>query len=161
MALVVQLPGPTMWSNCSINDLNNGFIERSTNRCLTNVPTFRVGDAVCGDGIREENETCDCGSVEECTNICCNAATCQLVSGAECADGPCCSNICQFISYGTECRAASGECDIAEYCPGDSAECPRDERRLFGVPCGGNTGYCYSGMCPTHNAQCQTAFGNL
>ena len=128
-------------------------------RCLFNQPTRSVGDPVCGNGIREGDEVCDCGSEQECTDPCCNAATCQLASGAQCSAGACCTSTCQFVSYGTECRAASGECDIAEYCSGDSSDCPADETKLDGTSCSGNTGYCYSGMCPTHNAQCQRAFG--
>ena len=150
---------PTRWSSCSISDLNQGFTTRSTDRCLSNIPTTMVGDPICGNGIREGNEICDCGSEQECTDPCCNAATCQLASGAQCSAGPCCSSTCQFLSYGTECRAVIGECDIAEYCPGDSADCPSDDHQLDGTSCSGDTGYCNSGMCPTHDAQCQVAFG--
>ena len=161
MAAISGFPPPTRWSSCSISDLNTGFTTRNTGRCLSNVPTVSVGDPVCGNGIREGNEVCDCGSPQECTDPCCNANTCQLASGAQCSAGPCCTSSCQFVSYGTQCRAASGNCDIAEYCPGDSSECLPDEHTRDGVSCNSNgaTGYCYSGICPTHNAQCQGAFG--
>ena len=150
---------PTRWSSCSLSDLNTGFSSRRTDRCLTNVPTVTVGDPVCGNGIREGNEVCDCGSAQECTDPCCNPATCQLASGAQCSAGACCSSTCRFLSYGTQCRAAEGECDIAEYCPGDSGDCPADYHQRDGTSCSSNTGYCTGGMCPTHNAQCQIAFG--
>ena len=159
MAAISGFPPPTRWSSCSVDDLNSGFTTRNTGRCLSNVPTVTVGDPVCGNGIREENEVCDCGSAQECTDPCCNPATCQLASGAQCSAGECCSSTCQFVSYGTQCRAASGDCDIAEYCPGDSGDCPADDHQRDGISCSSNAGYCSGGMCPTHNAQCQVAFG--
>ena len=160
MAAILSGP-PTRWSSCSVSDLNIGYNNYSTDTCLFNQPTTSVGDPVCGNGIREGDEICDCGSAQECTDPCCDAATCQLASGAQCRAGPCCTSTCQFESYGTECRAALGECDIAEYCLGDSGECPSNEHRLDGTTCNSNTSYCYSGMCPTHDAQCQRAFGTL
>ena len=161
MAAIPSLPPPTRWSSCSISDLNAGFTEEQTGRCLTNVPTQTVADPVCGNGIRERFEICDCGSAQECTDPCCNAATCQLASGAQCSAGAsaCCSSTCQFASYGTQCRASGGDCDVAEYCTGDSGECPSDDHQRNGISCNNNAGYCLDGMCPTHNAQCQRAFG--
>ena len=150
---------PTRWSNCSVSDLNIGYSTYNLDRCLFNQPTSSEGDPVCGNGIREGDEICDCGSTQECTDPCCNAATCQLASGAQCSAGPCCTSTCQFESYGIECRAALGECDIAEYCLGDSSECPSDEIIPDGTTCNSNTGFCYAGVCPTHDAQCQRAFG--
>ena len=77
----------------------------------------------------------------------------------QCSAGARCSNTCRFLSYGTQCRAAIGECDIVEYCLGDSGECPADDHQRNGILCNNGTGYCYGGMCPTHDAQCQVAFG--
>ena len=159
MAAISGFPPPTRWSSCSEDDLNTGFSTRMTDRCLTDIPTTMVGDPECGNGIREGDEVCDCGSAQECTDPCCNAATCQLASGAQCSAGPCCTSMCQFVSYGTQCRASLGDCDIAEFCPGDSADCPDDEHQRDGISCNSDAGYCSSGMCPTHDAQCQLAFG--
>ena len=159
MAATSSFPPPTRWSSCSVSDLNEGFTMLNLDSCLFNQPSMSVGDPSCGNGIREGNEVCDCGSAQECTDPCCNAATCQLASGAQCSAGACCSNTCRFLSYGTQCRAAIGECDIVEYCPGDSGECPADDHQRNGILCNNGTGYCYGGMCPTHDAQCQVAFG--
>ncbi|KAF9434557.1 Disintegrin and metalloproteinase domain-containing protein 9 [Entomortierella beljakovae] len=42
---------------------------------------------VCGNGIVEHGEECDCGSPEECAkDPCCNAKTCKLAPGAQCRD---------------------------------------------------------------------------
>ena len=71
----------------------------------------------------------------------------------------CCSK-CQFVSYGTQCRAASGECDIAEYCGGRSSDCPPDRRVQDGTSCSKGVGYCYSGSCPTVDSQCKYFYGS-
>jgi hypothetical protein len=151
-------PPPTIFSNCSLFDLSIlSRIGRDT--CLFNTPTGMVGIPVCGNRIREGSEACDCGSPSECTDSCCNAATCQLVAGAECAAGSCCSSLCRFLAYGTQCRGAANDCDVAEYCSGDFGECPEDTHIVDGTPCGSNTGYCNDGMCPTHHSQCLAAWG--
>ena len=63
MSASLPFPPPTNWSSCSVSDLNAGF-DRGLGRCLTNEPTVTVGDPVCGNGIREGDEVCDCGSSE-------------------------------------------------------------------------------------------------
>ena len=48
---------------------------------------------ICGNGIREPGEGCDCGTPEECSDSCCNATTCSLNEGALCySHETCCSN---------------------------------------------------------------------
>ena len=57
-------PPPTEWSDCSRSDIQLGFNNFNLDRCLMNEPAMTVGDPVCGNGIRERDEICDCGSVE-------------------------------------------------------------------------------------------------
>ena len=160
MSAVSGFPPPTIWSSCSVDDLNV-LIGQGGDSCLFNTPTEMVGDPVCGNGIREGSEVCDCGSPQECTDSCCDAATCQFVPGAVCSAGPCCTSQCQFLTYGTQCRSAANECDVVEYCLGDSGECPQDDHVVDGTACGSGSdaGYCNDGRCPSHNAQCLEAWG--
>ena len=62
MAAVITFTPPTSWSQCSIDDLNEGFNVFNLDRCLFNEPTMVVGDPVCGNGIQEDGEHCDCES---------------------------------------------------------------------------------------------------
>lgn len=157
MEATLGFPSPEIFSSCSVSDLDVLY-ARNGDSCLDNVPTELVGDPVCGNGILEENEACDCGAPEECTNECCDAATCQLRNGVECASGTCCTSQCMLAPYGTECRASINDCDIAEYCLGDTNQCPVDNVVANGVSCNSDTGYCLNGECPTHTAQCATIF---
>ena len=80
----------------------------------------------------------------------------QLVFGAECSldihcdDGypctvdTCADSVCEyaFAPDTTECRPAEGECDVAEYCTGASADCPADEFAPDTTECRGLAGDC-------------------
>lgn len=58
------------------------------------------------------------------------------------------------------CRAAAGECDLADYCTGASEECPEDDFEMNGKPCYDRAeGYCHDGRCPTHQQHCWRLFG--
>jgi len=58
MAATLNTSDPaTQWSQCSIEELNNGFNSGlDLDRCLFNEPTTVVGDPTCGNGIQEEGE---------------------------------------------------------------------------------------------------------
>ena len=66
MAAIITFDPPDSWSQCSIDDLNSGFNNANLDRCLFNVPDAVVGDPMCGNGIQEEGEGCDCGSAQVC-----------------------------------------------------------------------------------------------
>ncbi|XP_053306914.1 disintegrin and metalloproteinase domain-containing protein 12 [Spea bombifrons] len=152
-------PFPTVFSSCSKKDLDSS-LEKGVGMCLYNMPevTKPFGEQKCGNGYVEEGEQCDCGEPEECTNSCCNATTCMLVEGAVCAHGLCCEN-CKLKPGGTPCRDSSNFCDLPEFCTGTSAHCPANVYLHDGQPCHKLDGYCYNGMCQTHEQQCVTLWG--
>uniref|UniRef100_A0AAX7SSC5 ADAM metallopeptidase domain 12 n=1 Tax=Astatotilapia calliptera TaxID=8154 RepID=A0AAX7SSC5_ASTCA len=153
-------PFPTVFSSCSRKDLTASF-EKGVGMCLFNMPEVKVlyGGQKCGNGYVEEGEECDCGELEECMNPCCNATTCTLKGDAVCAHGQCCQD-CQLKPSGTLCRESSNSCDLPEFCTGTSPHCPSNVYLHDGHGCHNVDGYCYNGICQTHEQQCITLWGH-
>ena len=155
MAALAGTELETQWSTCS-KDVYNDKIE-GMKSCLTQGNTN-----VCGNGIVEEGEECDCYG-KDCTNTlyyganeqnCCDASTCKLKTGKTCSsyhDG-CCTDACSIAAKDVVCRAAAGEggCDVAETCDGVSKSCDsRDYWKPYGTICtvDSKTGGCYKNEC--------------
>ena len=68
---------PQRWSSCSVATYNAAISRTFNNlaRCLHNVPTDILGDPVCGNGILEEGEMCDCGSPQVSMQLMCSTNT--------------------------------------------------------------------------------------
>ncbi|KAM4623304.1 zinc metalloproteinase-disintegrin-like VMP-III isoform 1-T2 [Polymixia lowei] len=151
---------PEFFSDCSEGQLAE-FLERAQPSCLlkpSSVRTIDVGPR-CGNAMLDAGEECDCGTLEECKNPCCDASTCRLKQGAQCAHGECCDK-CQFKQTGIVCRGSASDCDLPEYCTGVSENCPEDSFEMNGKPCySQGQGYCYNGQCPTHQQHCWRLFG--
>ncbi|MFN2426621.1 MAG: hypothetical protein ABR587_09280, partial [Candidatus Binatia bacterium] len=87
----------------------------------------------CDDGLY-------CNGAETCVANFCQAGT------DPCAGGGICSTTCNestdscFATAGTPCRAASGSCDVAETCTGNSGDCPTDAFEPTTVTCRGDAG---------------------
>ncbi|KAG8574393.1 hypothetical protein GDO81_009164 [Engystomops pustulosus] len=147
------------FSSCSQTEYQN-FLLKKMPLCMTNKPSKEdlVSTPVCGNNFRENGEDCDCGSVEECSDKCCDAATCKLKEGAQCSEEECCSD-CRMKPAGSVCRPAKDECDLSDMCDGRSATCPSDRFRMDGSPCSNGEGYCYKGKCPTFRSQCEAYWG--
>ncbi|XP_063749400.1 zinc metalloproteinase-disintegrin-like 8 [Eleginops maclovinus] len=152
---------PEFFSGCSVEQLAE-FMARARPTCLSR-PSSNTNIAAspsCGDNLLDPGEECDCGSVEECQNPCCDASTCRLTEGSQCAQGECCNN-CQIKLAGSVCRKSASDCDLPEYCTGASEECPEDSFEMNGKPCYDQAqGYCYNGQCPTHQQHCWRLFGS-
>uniref|UniRef100_H2YZ98 Uncharacterized protein n=1 Tax=Ciona savignyi TaxID=51511 RepID=H2YZ98_CIOSA len=149
------------WSSCSKDYLAQSIREGLGN-CLLNVPdpSRLYGGPKCGNDIVEMGEECDCGGIEECSSLCCNATTCKLNPGAKCETGPCCLS-CQYSPPGHVCRGTDNkDCDLAEYCTGFSANCPGNVYMENGSPCNNKQAYCSDGICLTHDMQCQGVWGD-
>ncbi|XP_061083976.1 disintegrin and metalloproteinase domain-containing protein 8a [Conger conger] len=151
---------PREFSHCSQMELRS-FLEKANPSCLLDSPsTDRLfGGPVCGNAFLEAGEECDCGTVEECRNPCCNATTCLLKEGAQCAHGECCQN-CQLKPAGSLCRKSAGDCDLEEFCTGSDTQCPGNAFKMNGLLCGFGQGYCYNGACPTHLQHCERLWGS-
>lgn len=163
-----------MHPSSDVNTINPGFSACSKKTMCTNSPIYGtclsdpgkhqvLNGNICGNGIREGNEECDCGGTSLCANHTCCFANCTLRAGAVCSDGNdgCCRN-CQVIPAATNytCRAAAGECDVAEVCTG-TKECPKDVFRSNGIPCGNSSNvYCATGQCTNRENQCK-AYGGF
>ncbi|CAI5774925.1 and metalloproteinase domain-containing 9-like [Podarcis lilfordi] len=151
--------GSKNFSSCSANDFED-LILRGRGTCLRNPPkpSDIYTEPACGNNIVDKNEECDCGTPEECTNPCCDAATCKLKAGSECAEGLCCEK-CQFKVAGVQCRPKMNACDLPEYCNGTYPNCPDDVYIMDGYPCNNMKDYCYAGICQNYDSQCESLFG--
>lgn len=54
---------------------------------------------------------------------------------------------CQLKDAATPCRPASNECDLSEYCTGESHNCPEDTFKLDTEQCNNGNSYCHQGFC--------------
>ncbi|XP_027628129.1 disintegrin and metalloproteinase domain-containing protein 25-like [Tupaia chinensis] len=113
----------------------------------------------CGNGVVEEGEQCDCGTISLCENDPCCLSNCSLKPGATCAFGLCCKD-CQLVPSGEVCRESGNECDLPEWCNGTSHECPVDVYVQAGVRCMG-VGYCHGKRCNVRDEQCKQIFGEV
>lgn len=118
---------------------------------------------MCGNGVLEAGETCDCGA-SDCSarDPCCVGSTCQLKVGALCsagegADGCCDPATCAAKPAATLCRAKSDLCDVEETCDGSGFACPHDRTVEHAVACvdsSGDKGSCWGKACVNRNATC-------
>ena len=144
------------WSSCSISEYNAraGTIYQE---CLSET----TSSAVCGNGIVEPGEQCDCPDNNcTCYDHCCNGWTCQLETNAACSatDGCCDETTCSIAASGTVCRASLGPCDTAETCDGVSKSCPVDTVTQYGTACvdeNGDAGACWANECRNRDYKCQ------
>jgi len=155
--------GITNFSPCSVGNICNAMLTGSVKTtCLTdNKNVILNSGPICGNGIVEVGEDCDCGGTSGCGNDkCCNPTTCKYTSGSVCDDAndDCCLN-CQLKTAGTVCRPSTGVCDPQEVCTGNSSSCPPDQTAPNGKSCGNGLS-CASGQCTSRDQQCKTLMGS-
>nr|XP_047903266.1 disintegrin and metalloproteinase domain-containing protein 2-like isoform X4 [Anser cygnoides] len=156
----LRVSGAKSFSSCNAEDFEN-FLKQNPEcpfiRVVQRGPLSRA--AVCGNGVMEHGEQCDCGSVAACAVDKCCTSQCKLKPGVKCSSGRCCEN-CQFKAKNSLCRPpADVQCDLAEYCNGSSASCPPDFYVQDGHDCEHGTGYCYKGRCQSADLQCRRLYG--
>lgn len=151
---------PMHWSDCSAKSLHSALHNSTSYECLWNWPRTLFQSPTCGNGFVERDEQCDCGLPEFCKNPCCDPHTCTLRPNAACATGKCCDlTRCRLHFAGRLCRASTGECDLPEYCTGESEFCPANYFKRNTMKCSDGKAYCYSGACRTHDDQCKLLWG--
>ncbi|XP_071499421.1 uncharacterized protein [Diadema antillarum] len=70
-----RVPPPTKFSTCS-RELLSSHISMGYFNCLNNLPSIPLGP-LCGNGLLEAGEQCDCGEPQECKDVCCISTECQ------------------------------------------------------------------------------------
>ncbi|XP_038167606.1 disintegrin and metalloproteinase domain-containing protein 15 isoform X2 [Arvicola amphibius] len=152
------LPGLN-FSNCSRQALDKALLDGMGSCLFERLPNLAPMSPLCGNMFVDPGEQCDCGFPDECTDPCCDHFTCQLRPGAQCAsDGPCCQD-CKLQPADRQCRPRRDDCDLPEFCPGDSSQCPPDLRLGDGEPCASGQAVCMHGLCASYSQQCQSLWG--
>ncbi|CAH1406553.1 unnamed protein product [Nezara viridula] len=118
------------FSPCSLNSINPVLNSkaRSSKGCFTEPQV-----AICGNGVVEDGEQCDCGWEEDCKEDCCypqrrhppiEQPPCHLTPHSICSpsQGPCCTPECG-LKFGDKCREDNG-CRDSSYCDGRGPHCP-------------------------------------
>uniref|UniRef100_A0A158R5T3 Disintegrin domain-containing protein n=1 Tax=Syphacia muris TaxID=451379 RepID=A0A158R5T3_9BILA len=158
-----QLNGTFAWemSSCSVDHLNKN-LKLGHLQCLLNKPHQFSQESsldLCGNGVVNDGEECDCGSRDSCKDECCDPLTCTLRLQAQCASHQACCNKCKFLPKGHVCRERRSACDVQEECDGESGDCPPDGYLVDGTPCGIN-GQCWKSNCADSESQCKQLWGN-
>ncbi|KAM9622480.1 LOW QUALITY PROTEIN: disintegrin and metalloproteinase domain-containing protein 5-like [Trichechus inunguis] len=152
------------FSTCSL-DIFKYIVSQSDLKCLQNrsidTPVYKAPTRICGNGILEPGEQCDCGTSLNCTHKrCCDPRTCALKKGMKCGSGTCCTKDCKVKPSGALCRESiDKECDFNEYCNGTSSDCVPNTYVRDGQFCDSGEAFCYNGRCRTFDKQCQSLLG--
>ncbi|XP_067125818.1 disintegrin and metalloproteinase domain-containing protein 10-like [Centruroides vittatus] len=134
-ALIANYTDGSLYNNwkfspCSKNEIyDNLFVDKGA-FCMTKPKS------ICGNGITEPGEECDCGSTESCQKLdpCCNPpgsrAPCTLLKQSQnfCSprEGDCCNEKCEFVAKEkqrqcfvyTPCREKILHCNgLSPFCP--------------------------------------------
>ncbi len=113
---------------------------------------------LCGNGVIEADEECDCGFKSDCREACCYSASendeskrCKLKPAAQCSpsQGVCCDEAtCQFKSADSVCRLED-DCIEQVNCTGNSNSCPSELGNFYKVDltvCNNGISVCNSGV---------------
>ncbi|XP_037652175.1 disintegrin and metalloproteinase domain-containing protein 10 [Sebastes umbrosus] len=136
------------FSICSIRNIS-AVLTKKRNDCFV-----ESGQPICGNGIVEDGEQCDCGYSDQCKDTCCYNANevegkrCKLQTGKICSpsQGPCCTVQCGYQGTNFLCREDS-ECAERGMCNGNTALCPSSEPKANFTSCHSETQVCLNGVC--------------
>uniref|UniRef100_A0A674NF73 Disintegrin and metalloproteinase domain-containing protein 10 n=1 Tax=Takifugu rubripes TaxID=31033 RepID=A0A674NF73_TAKRU len=136
------------FSSCSIGNISAVLLKKRDD-CFV-----ESGQPICGNGMVEPGEECDCGYSDQCKDPCCYSANeaegkrCKLQPGKICSpsQGPCCTAACAFKGTNERCRLDS-DCAKEGKCNGATALCPASEPKENFTSCNSDTQVCLSGVC--------------
>ncbi|XP_063331974.1 disintegrin and metalloproteinase domain-containing protein 10 [Pelmatolapia mariae] len=136
------------FSSCSIGNIT-AVLQKKRDSCFV-----ESGHPICGNGLVEEGEQCDCGYQDQCKDNCCFSADsgdgekCKLRPGKVCSpsQGPCCTTECTFKTNNEVCRPDS-ECANEGRCGGNTALCPASQPKDNFTSCHKDTQVCINGAC--------------
>ncbi|XP_065176158.1 disintegrin and metalloproteinase domain-containing protein 10-like [Sycon ciliatum] len=158
-----NLPNHMRFSACSIEQFAPVLKQKAFGLKSTCFKPDSQG-RLCGNGVKEEGEQCDCGAHTECSALALTDRCCQIkTSGAQnpavdckypptktCSfqDGPCCSG-CLFVpALDNQTCSEPHECRLGiETCDGLSALCPIAPPKANGLVCNRGRATCYGGVC--------------
>src|SRR5438094_1298117 len=161
-------------SNCgngsvdSGEDCDQGPSNGTAGSCCSASCRFQPSTTVCRAAANE------CDVADSCTG---SSATCPAdtvkAAGTACTDdgNPCTTDVCDGTAgapacthpagnAGAACRAAAGECDVAETCDGSSTACPTDFFKASGTTCTDDGNPCTTDVCNGTSATCTHPAGN-
>ncbi|TMA61940.1 MAG: hypothetical protein E6J69_19665, partial [Deltaproteobacteria bacterium] len=120
-----------------------------------------VTQATCGcDGLPNSGKTLDRCGVCGGNGSTCGCGNGIVDPGEQCDGGACCSASCTFLPATTVCRAAAGDCDLAETCTGVSNACPADASKAAGTTCTDDGNPCTLDVCDGASTTCRHPAGN-
>uniref|UniRef100_A0A6I8N3B4 Disintegrin and metalloproteinase domain-containing protein 10 n=1 Tax=Ornithorhynchus anatinus TaxID=9258 RepID=A0A6I8N3B4_ORNAN len=136
------------FSLCSIRNISQ-VLEKKRNNCFV-----ESGQPICGNGMVEPGEECDCGYSDQCKDDCCYDANqaedkkCKLKPRKACSpsQGPCCTAKCEFKPNSAKCREDS-DCAREGVCNGITALCPASDPKPNFTDCNRHTQVCINGQC--------------
>ncbi|XP_017484134.1 PREDICTED: uncharacterized protein LOC108372853, partial [Rhagoletis zephyria] len=140
------------FSPCSLKSIEPvlNAKARSAKGCFTEPQA-----SICGNGVVEPGEQCDCGWEEDCKDTCCfpmsrhpriDEKPCTLTPRAMCSpsQGPCCTGDCK-LKFGDKCRDDNG-CRDPSFCDGRTPQCPPSVNKANKTICNKEF-VCYMGEC--------------
>lgn len=140
-------------SQCSTGHCTNGV--------CCNVASCTAQDECHNAGVCQAYNQASPGN---CTNPNkANGTTCTDPNpGNPCDVGKCQSGVCtqQPANTGALCKAAGGECDVAEFCQNGQVNCPADAKKTAGTPCTDDGLVCTTDLCNGSSNSCIHAAGN-
>lgn len=139
----------TTWTQCS-RDAVKIEEDKGMYSCTYNKPFHRISNnsyTICGNGVVEQPEQCDCSLNDAVCLVCCNQTSCTYKASATCS-GSCCLNCTTIAPVNTICRKLRPlfDCDQEDTCDGISDQC-MDKIIPDGSECKDSDKWCQFGSC--------------